>query len=87
MPITKSATKAARQNLVQRARRQPVKTQMKTMIRNFTDLIKEGKKDEAAKLLPLVQKSVDMAAKRNLIHRNNASRKKSSMAKMLASKN
>ncbi len=86
MPITSSAIKAARQNIKRRARRQPFSTKMKTAMRSFMDLVKEGKKDEAAKLLPAVYKAVDTAAKKNLIHRNNAARKKSLVARMVAAK-
>lgn len=83
MPIIKSAIKRARQNHVRRARRQPFKTHMKTMMRKMTDLVKEGKKDEAGKLLAVVYKSIDTAAKKNIIHKNNAARKKSQMAKLI----
>lgn len=86
MPITSSAIKAARQNAVRRVRRQPFKTQMKTMIRSFTDLVAEKKMAEAKALMPKVQKAIDTAAKKNIIHRNNAARKKSSLARMVASK-
>ncbi len=86
MPITKSAVKAARQSVARRGRRQPFSTHMKTMIRKYTDLVTEGKRDDAIKLLPSVYKAVDTAAKKRLIHKNNASRKKSSLARMVAAK-
>ena len=86
MPITSSATKAARQNITRRARRQPFNTRMKNAMRNFTDLVKEGKKNEAIKMLPAVYKAVDTAAKKNLIHKNNAARKKSLFARMVSEK-
>ncbi len=86
MPITSSAIKAARQTITRRERRQPFKTQMKTMIRNFTDLVTEKKMKEAEALLPKVYKAVDMAAKKNIIHKNNAARKKSMLARMVATK-
>lgn len=86
MPITSSAIKAARQNIKRRSRRQPFNTLMKTVMRSFTDLVKAGKKDEAAKMLPVAYKAVDTAAKKHLIHRNNAARKKSLLARMVASK-
>ena len=86
MPITSSAIKAARQTIVRRERRQPFKTQMKTMIRSFTELVHEKKLDEAKKLFPTVQKSIDTAAKKNIIHKNNAARKKSMLSKMIATK-
>ncbi len=77
MPIIKSAIKRARQNEVRRVRRLPFKTQLKTAVRKFTDLVQEGKKDEARKLLPRVFKTIDTAAKKHILHPNNAARKKS----------
>lgn len=84
MPIIKSAKKRMKQNAVRRAQRVPVKTYMKTMIRKVMDAVKDGKKDDAAKILPEVYKAIDMAAKRNIIHKNTAARRKSRMAKMVA---
>jgi small subunit ribosomal protein S20 len=83
MPITSSATKAARQNIVRRARRQPFKTQLKTALRSFSDLVKEGKKADAIAMLPRVHKAIDTAAKKHIIHPNNAARKKSLVARMV----
>lgn len=84
MPITKSAVKAAKQAKVRQTRLLPYKTQMRTLMRKMRDAIKDGKKDDAQKLLASVYKSIDMAAKKNIIHRRNADRKKASMAKLLA---
>lgn len=86
MPLIKSAIKRMRQNTVRQDRRKPVKTYMKTMIRKIEDAVKAGKKDEAVKLLAETYKAIDMAAKRNIIHKNTASRKKSRMAKLCATK-
>ncbi len=83
MPIIKSAIKRARQNEVRRERRQPYKTQLKNMMRKITDLVAEGKKDEGAKILPKVYKAIDTAAKKRIIHPNNAAHKKAKMAKMV----
>ena len=84
MPITSSAIKAARQNEKRRERRRPFNTRMKTLMRSFTDLVKEGKIDEARKLLSVAYKVIDTAAKKNIIHRNNAARKKSMLAGMVS---
>ncbi len=86
MPIIKSAIKRARQNTVRRTRRQPYKTQLKTMIRKITDLAKAGKKEEGQKMLPLVFKAIDTAAKKQIIHPNNAARKKSMVSRLVAAK-
>ena len=86
MPNTKSAIKAMRQAANRKARRQPVKTTMKTMIRKITLAAKEGNTAEAQKLLPQAYKAIDMAAKRHIIHWKNAARKKAGMAKLAATK-
>jgi len=57
---------------------------MKTMMRKVVDLTKEGKSKEAEAILPNVYKSIDTAAKKNIIHKNNAARKKAHMARLVA---
>ncbi|MDA0376245.1 MAG: 30S ribosomal protein S20 [bacterium] len=86
MPLIKSAIKRARQNTVRQDRRKPVKTYMKTMIKKMYDAIKEGKKDDAVKMLSETYRAIDMAAKINILHKNTAARRKSSMAKLVATK-
>lgn len=86
MPITKSAVKAAKQSKVRQTRLLPYKTQMRTLMRKMRDTVAAGKNADAVKLLPSVFKSIDMAAKKNIIHRRNADRKKASMAKLLVAK-
>ncbi len=86
MPLTQSAIKRARQNAVRRERIQPYNTRMKTAIRKFSDAVKAGKTSDAQGMLASVYKSIDMAAKKGLIHASNASRKKSRMARMLGKK-
>jgi len=84
MPITKSAKKALTQSLAHRSRN-----------RHFSDLYKEdvkaleqavaaktGKYDE---LLSKVYSRIDTLAKKNVLHPNNASRKKSAFAKLVKS--
>ena len=86
MPRTQSAIKSSRQANERRARMQPYKTHMKTMMRKLSEAAQAGNKDEAAKMLPMVYKSIDMAAKKNLIHKKTAARKKSVVARMIAAK-
>ncbi len=86
MPLIKSAIKRAKQNTVRHDRRKPVKSLMKTMMRKMEDTVKEGKNAEAVKLLPETFKAIDMAAKINIIHKNNAARKKAKMARLVAAK-
>jgi small subunit ribosomal protein S20 len=84
MPKTKSTAKAARQSEDRNARLTPFRTRMKTMIRKISDAVKDGKKDEAAKLLPEVYKAIDTAAKKQIIHKKTAARRKSLVARMVA---
>ncbi len=84
MPIIKSAIKRAKQNTVRKARLLPYRTTMKTMIKKIELLVKEGKKDEAVKLLPEVMSAIDVASKKNIIHRKNADRKKANVSKMIS---
>ena len=86
MPLTKSAIKRSKQNDSRHARLVPFKTNMKTMIRKVSDAVKEGKQDEAKALLPQVYKSIDTAAKKQIIHKNTADRKKSLVARMVGAK-
>ena len=83
MPISKSAKKALRQNIRRRAINLRRKRKMKELIKKFEKLILENKKEEAKKLLPSVYKAIDKAAKRGVIKKNTASRKKSRLAKLI----
>lgn len=59
---------------------------MRTMMKKYTQLVKGGKSTEAKAMVAVVYKAIDTAAKKGVIHRNTASRKKSLVARMLASK-
>lgn len=72
-----------RQSIKRRLRNFPVRSEMKTYMKKELKLIKEGKIEEAKKLLSEAFSVIDMACKKNLIHRNNAARKKSLLAKAL----
>ena len=86
MPIIKSAIKRVRTAETKRKRNLVTKTQYKTLVKQFETLIADKKTAEATKLYPKVQKSLDMAVKKNLLHKNNVARKKSQLAKMLPQK-
>jgi len=53
------------------------KRAMKDFVKNARELISKGDKSGAAKLLPKLYKAVDKAAKRGIIKKNTAARKKS----------
>lgn len=83
MPRTKSAKKAMRQSAKRREINIKRKTELKTVIKKYKNLITEGKKEEAIKLLPQVYKKLDKSAKVNLINKNKVSRLKSRLTKKL----
>ena len=56
---------------------------MKNLIKEIRLLVKEKKKTEAQKLLPDVYQAIDKAAKRGVIKKNTASRKKSRLTKAI----
>jgi small subunit ribosomal protein S20 len=84
MPITTSAKKALRQNKTRHARNSVKKENYKRIIVKYRKLVAAKSKDEAAKLLPLVFKALDKAAKTKVIEKNKASRLKSRLSKMIA---
>ena len=80
MPNIKSAMKRDVKSKVENARNKAQKTALKTVIKKFDAAVAEGNKEAAAGTYKVAVKSVDRAAARGLIHKNNAARKKSSMA-------
>ena len=83
MPQTKSAKKALRQNKKRRLLNLRYKIKMKRLIKEARSLIKEGKASKALEMLPQVYKAIDKAAKRGVIKKNTAARKKSRLARAL----
>ena len=79
MPNIKSAMKRDVKSKVENARNKAQKTALKTVIKKFDAAVAEGNKEAAAGPRAEVVKSVDRAAARGLIHKNNAAHKKSAM--------
>jgi small subunit ribosomal protein S20 len=86
MPITSSAKKALRQNKTRHARNLVRKENYKRVIVKYRKLVTAKSMDEAAKLLPLVFKALDKAAKTKVIEKNKASRLKSRLSQLIAKK-
>ena len=83
MPITKSAKKALRQNVKGKIRNLKRKNTMKALIKQTKKLAGAQQKEEAVKLLPKLYQAIDKAAKRGIIKKNAAARKKSRLTKLL----
>jgi len=81
MPVTKQAVKRMRQAEVRRARNRSNASRMKSLIKLLLTHVQKEELEKAAQLLPDVVFSIDSAAKKFLIHRNNAAHKKSRLQK------
>src|SRR3989344_5574292 len=86
MPKTKSAKKALRQSKKRRMVNIARKKSVKSVLKNYKNLILEGGRDEAKTVLPMVYKKLDKLAKVNVIKKGKADRLKSRLAKKLAVK-
>jgi len=84
MPITKSAKKAIRQSERKRIRNLRQKREIKDLFKELRQLTSRDQLDKAKQLLPKYYKIVDKAAKKNLIKKRRAAKKKSKMAKLMA---
>ncbi len=60
-----------------------IKDAVKKSLKEVRKLITAGKKSEAAEAMKAAMSALDKAAKKGVIHKNNASRKKARMAKSL----
>ena len=83
MPITQSAKKASRSSKKKRVFNLKRKNEMQFVIKKYKKLLEEKKVEEAKKLVPEIQKAIDKAAKRGVIKKNTASRKKSRLVKVI----
>lgn len=73
-----------RQSVKHKLRNVPVRSKVKTLIKKELDYIRGGKIAEAQKFLSKVYSAIDTAAKKHVLEKNNASRKKSRLARALA---
>ena len=83
MPITSSAKKALRSSKKKKSFNMKRKNDMQNTIKQYKRLVAAKKLDEARKLLPALQKSIDKALKGGIIKPNNAARKKSRLVKVI----
>ncbi len=82
MPIKKSAAKAAKQAVKKRAVNVEFKDLMKSAVKAVKKAV-EIKADNIADLVVEAQKRIDKASKRNIITKQSASRKKSTLMKTM----
>lgn len=83
MANIKSQIKRNRQNETRRARNKAVKSELKTRVKRVRQAAADGSA-EVADLLREAQKRLDMAAAKGTIHKNQAARRKSRLARAVA---
>ena len=82
MPIIKSAKKAVRGSLKKKAFNDRRKRVMKEVIKKIEKTVKTDKK-EAEKMLSIAYQAIDKAAKKGVIKKNNAARKKARLTRLV----
>ncbi|HHY19477.1 MAG TPA: 30S ribosomal protein S20 [Firmicutes bacterium] len=65
-------------------RNRAIRSSMRSSIKKFQLAVAEGNKEEAQKLLSNAFSSIDKAAKKGVIHRNQANRRKARLHKSLS---
>ena len=83
MPNIKSSAKRDQLQKAANAKNKAEKTALKTELKKFDAAVVAGDGAAAAETYKAAVKSVDKAAGKGLIHKNNAARKKSSMTAKL----
>ena len=80
MANSKSAEKAARQAEKHRAQNVALRSRMRTAVREVTDAIASGKKEDAQKSYSAAVPVIDSLVNKQIVHRNKADRHKSRLA-------
>ncbi|MBN1955692.1 MAG: 30S ribosomal protein S20 [Anaerolineae bacterium] len=82
MANTKSAIKNIRKSRRKQARNLAHRSRARTVVKKARLLITAGKKEEALQALREAHQVLDKTAAKGIIHRNNAARRKSRLARM-----
>jgi small subunit ribosomal protein S20 len=86
MPHTRNAEKRVRQNEKRRLRNRAAKKAIKTNIKSLLDAVKDGNPDTIKTEYRSAIRKLDKAAAKRVVHPNLAARKKSQLAKLIATK-
>jgi small subunit ribosomal protein S20 len=76
----KATRKIARRTAINKSRR----TQMRSAVRTVEEAIKRGDRDAAVEAMSRAEPELMRAAQRNIVHKNNASRKVSRLSQQIA---
>ena len=83
MPNTKSAERRMRNSARKRLHNRSIKSSLHQLEKKYVALLTAGKKEDAGKSLQAVSSAFDKAAKKGVIHKSMASRKKSRLTARL----
>jgi small subunit ribosomal protein S20 len=83
MPNTKSAERRMRNSARKRLHNRSIKSSLHQLEKKYVALLTAGKKEDASKTLQAVSSAFDKAAKKGVIHKSMASRKKSRLSARL----
>ena len=83
MPIIKSAIKKMKQDVKKNRRNNVYRNRLVTRMKELEKAVHDKQLDKLPELLKDVYSIIDTASKKNLIKKNNASRKKSRMARIV----
>ena len=84
MANIKSQIKRNKQNEKARLRNKAVKSELKTSVRKFREAADSGDVDAATTAMRAACRSLDKAASKGVIHKNQAANRKSAIAKRAA---
>ena len=83
MPIIKSAIKRVEVNERQKQENRGPKSQLANALKKYRALLSAGSVEEAEKMLPELVSLVDVSAKKGIITKDNADRKKARLSTAL----
>jgi len=83
MPNSKQAAKRVRQDVNRRLRNKARRTTMKNQIKNAEEVLQQGDAAASKEAIRVAMKRIDLAAKKHVIHKNTAARRKSSLSRRL----
>ena len=86
MPVIKSAIKKARQDVKARKHNRVIRDDYKAAAKKVAKLIEAGDLKKATEALKEAYSKIDKAAKKKVLHKNNASRRKARLSALIRPK-
>ena len=83
MPHNKQAKKRLRQDVGRRLRNKSRRTAMKNNVKTASEVLQTGDVPASKTAISEAIKRIDLAAKKNVIHKNTAARRKSALSRRL----